>query len=134
MRARGRARAEARALGVEIEELAEAGEPERGRVGETGDRRGPLLGGDDRAGRGRTVGEEPRRRDGGEGRGISLPRRAAGERERLLGGARGRRREARPGGERRGEDEDEAAERQEGTGPSASGFPSARIRTSSSWK
>ena len=58
-------------------------------------------------------------------------RRAAARDSSGVGGAPTAPRAARRRGE---EDEDEPKECQEGTGPSASGFPSARIRTSSSWK
>lgn len=66
---------------------------------------------------------------------MAFARRTARGGKRLLGCRRGGGDESLPGGERRGEEEGgDAADRQEGRGPSASAFPSARIRTSSSWK
>jgi hypothetical protein len=123
-------------LGLQREPAAEVPETEAGRALNRAFGRGePFLGGDDGAGQGDTNGEEAGARGGSERIGRPFARGEAGRREGLLG--RRRRREGRstPCRQEDGEDErGEPAIRQEGTGPRASGFPSARIRTSSSWK
>ena len=122
-----------RGLRVELDEPRQVGEAERGGVGHRrGDSR---FRGDDGPGDGDPEREETGRRKRGEGLDAAFPGGSPGGRERLL---------RRPGRgsaddasrrERRGEGErGEPGRPQEGIGPSASGLPSARIRTSSSWK